>query len=85
MNYQNARQLFTLGTLLCTTAVIAPTAWSEEEEIIEEVVVTGDLNSLPGEDVKSIFGFNKSILDDIALKKLFFVRRYARRYQPVRI
>ena len=36
MNYRNARQLFTLGTLLCATAVIAPTAWSEEEEIIEE-------------------------------------------------
>jgi len=49
--------------LLCATAVFAPTAWSEEEEIIEEVVVTGDLNSLPGEDVKSIFGFNKSILE----------------------
>jgi iron complex outermembrane receptor protein len=63
MNYRNARQLFTLGTLLCATAVFAPTAWSEEEEIIEEVVVTGDLNSLPGEDVKSIFGFNKSILE----------------------
>ena len=30
---------------------------------MEEVVVTGDLNSLPGEDVKSIFGFNKSILE----------------------
>ena len=62
MNYRITRQLLTLGTLLCTTTVFAPAAWSEEE-VIEEVVVTGDLNSLPGEDVKSIFGFNKSILE----------------------
>ena len=33
-----------------------------DEDVIEEVVVTGDLNSLPGENVESIFGFNKSIL-----------------------
>ena len=62
MNYRITGQLLTLGMLLCATAVFAPTAWSEEE-VIEEVVVTGDLNSLPGEDVKSIFGFNKSILE----------------------
>ena len=34
-----------------------------DEDVIEEVVVTGDLNSLPGENVESIFGFNKSILE----------------------
>jgi len=62
MNYRITGQLLTLGMLLCATTVFAPTAWSEEE-VIEEVVVTGDLNSLPGEDVKSIFGFNKSILE----------------------
>ena len=39
-----------------------PMAYSEEEEIIEEQVVVGDLNSLPGENVDSIFGFGKSIL-----------------------
>jgi iron complex outermembrane receptor protein len=30
---------------------------------MEEVVVVGDLGSLPGENVKSIFGFNKSLLE----------------------
>ena len=34
-----------------------PMAHSEEEEIIEEQIVVGDLNSLPGESVDSIFGF----------------------------
>ncbi|MFL2519681.1 MAG: TonB-dependent siderophore receptor [Candidatus Azotimanducaceae bacterium] len=40
-----------------------PMAYSEEEEIIEEQIVVGDLNSLPGENVDSIFGFGKSILE----------------------
>ena len=30
---------------------------------IEEIVVQGDLGSLPSKDVKSIFGFDKSILE----------------------
>jgi iron complex outermembrane receptor protein len=30
---------------------------------MEEIVVKGDLGSLPGENVKSVFGFNKSILE----------------------
>ena len=34
-----------------------------EEEVMEEQVVVGDLNSLPGENVDSIFGFGKSILE----------------------
>jgi iron complex outermembrane receptor protein len=48
--------------LLSAVTAVAPVAVAEEE-VMEEVVVTGDLNSLPGEDVKSIFGFNKSILE----------------------
>ena len=40
-----------------------PMAYSEDEEIIEEQIVVGDLNSLPGENVDSIFGFGKSILE----------------------
>lgn len=62
MNYRNVRQLLSLGALLSAVAAVAPVAVAEEE-VMEEVVVTGDLNSLPGEDVKSIFGFNKSILE----------------------
>ena len=62
MNYRNVRQLLALGALLSAVTAVAPVAVAEEE-MMEEVVVTGDLNSLPGEDVKSIFGFNKSILE----------------------
>lgn len=62
MSYRNVRQLLTLGALLSAVTAVVPTAMAEEE-VMEEVVVTGDLNSLPGEDVKSIFGFNKSILE----------------------
>ena len=40
-----------------------PMAYSEEDEIIEDQIVVGDLNSLPGENVDSIFGFGKSILE----------------------
>ena len=35
----------------------------QAEEIIEEQVVVGDLNSLPGENVDSVFGFDRSILE----------------------
>jgi iron complex outermembrane receptor protein len=62
MNYRNVRQLLALSALLSAVPAVAPVAVAEEE-VMEEVVVTGDLNSLPGEDVKSIFGFNKSILE----------------------
>ena len=30
---------------------------------MEEIVVKGDLGSLPGENVQSVFGFNKSLLE----------------------
>ncbi|MCY3621335.1 MAG: TonB-dependent receptor [Gammaproteobacteria bacterium] len=35
----------------------------DEQENIEEIVVTGDLDSLPGEDIRSVFGFGKSLLE----------------------
>lgn len=48
------------------TAIIAaaPLAQAQEDEVLqmEEVVVTGSLRSLPGEDVE-IFGFGKSLLE----------------------
>ena len=62
MNYRNVRQLLALGAFLSAVTAVIPAAVAEED-VMEEVVVTGDLNSLPGEDVKSIFGFNKSILE----------------------
>lgn len=35
----------------------------DDQEDIEEIVVTGDLDSLPGDDIRSVFGFGKSLLD----------------------
>ncbi|MFT4633946.1 MAG: iron complex outermembrane receptor protein [Candidatus Pseudothioglobus sp.] len=46
-----------IATALCS--VVSPLM----AENMEEVVVVGDLGSLPGENVKSIFGFNKSLLE----------------------
>ena len=50
-------------------ALLATLAWAfgavaqeAAEEAIEEVVVVGDLGSLPDEDVQSVFGFGKSLL-----------------------
>ncbi|GIR82739.1 MAG: hypothetical protein CM15mP84_04870 [Cellvibrionales bacterium] len=40
-----------------------PLTASAQDPEMEEVVVTGTLNSLPGENVDSIFGFNKSIVE----------------------
>ncbi|MEK9823096.1 MAG: TonB-dependent receptor, partial [Gammaproteobacteria bacterium] len=42
------------------TAGLASQAGAQE---MEEIVVKGDLGSLPGENVQSVFGFNKSILE----------------------
>ncbi len=66
MNYLDLRRSLLVGALSSVIVIFAPTLVAAEvadDEVIEEVVVTGDLNSLPGEDVKSIFGFNKSILE----------------------
>ncbi|HCD28170.1 MAG TPA: TonB-dependent receptor, partial [Gammaproteobacteria bacterium] len=67
--YRN-KQWFSLRaalSLLASAVLInSSPLWAEEdenEEIIEEQVVVGDLNSLPGENVDSVFGFNKSILE----------------------
>ena len=41
-------------------------AYAESEkpdEDIEEIVVTGDLDSLPGDEIRSVFGFGKSLLE----------------------
>ena len=57
---------FTVGVvavaLLFTMAQFAY-AEESEQEFIEEIVVTGDLRSLPGENVESVFGFQKSLLE----------------------
>ncbi len=64
------------GSALWTASILifaAPWAPAEEETetngtpdtsgVIEEIVVVGDLGSLPGDDVKTVFGFGKSLLE----------------------
>ena len=41
----------------------APATVQVDDEYIEEVIVTGDLRSLPGENVDSVMGFPKSLLE----------------------
>ena len=55
-----AALLFIAVALLAGMPVAAA---EEQEEFIEEIVVTGDLRSLPGENVESVFGFEKSLLE----------------------
>ncbi len=52
--------------LACCAAVVLAAgqgAAQTSQERIEEIVVTGDLDSLPGGYVESIFGFGKSLLE----------------------
>ena len=44
-------------------AVILSAGLSSYAAEMEEIVVKGDLGSLPGKNVKSVFGFNKSVLE----------------------
>ena len=59
----------TLKTLAISIAVIlsnqtlAQEVPKEKEEEVERIQVTGSLGSLPGQDVESVFGFGKSILE----------------------
>ena len=49
-------------------AIAGSNAMAEE---MEEIVVKGDLGSLPGERVESVFGFEKSILERHALRRRY--------------
>jgi iron complex outermembrane receptor protein len=44
-------------------SVILSAGLSSYAAEMEEIVVKGDLGSLPGKNVKSVFGFNKSVLE----------------------
>ena len=53
-----------LGALSFLIGAFAPQALAQEaDEVLEEVVVVGSLRSLPTQDVGSVFGFDKSILE----------------------
>ena len=53
------RQIIFFAALAWACGAVAQAPDTEE---LEEVVVVGDLGSLPGEDVQSVFGFGKSLL-----------------------
>lgn len=48
---------------LALSAIGSQALAQEEEEVVEEIVVTGSLRSLPTEDVGSVFGFDKNLLE----------------------
>ena len=52
-----------VSAVLILTMAHRAYAEDAEEEYIEELVVTGDLRSLPGENVESVFGLEKSLLE----------------------
>lgn len=52
------------GKSLLASAILAATmANTATAEDMEEIVVKGDLGSLPGENVESVFGFEKSLME----------------------
>ena len=61
------RQLANVAVLLAAGAVVGaaaqePATARDDSAEIEELVVTADLDSLPDDDVRSLFGFYKSLL-----------------------
>ena len=50
-------------SLLASSILMAGSASLVHAQEMEEIVVKGDLGSLPGENVQSVFGFNKSLLE----------------------
>ena len=64
IKHSNVSALSRLTSLLSVSFLLCLSQTGlAEEEVMEEQVVVGDLNSLPGENVDSIFGFGKSILE----------------------
>ncbi|MDE0005005.1 MAG: TonB-dependent receptor plug domain-containing protein, partial [Rhodospirillaceae bacterium] len=57
----DTRPIALLATLLCASGASAQEPESAATPV-EEIVVVGDLGSLPDEDVQSVFGFGKSLL-----------------------
>ena len=55
-----------ISTLLILFLTLVPQAFAEEadeEQFVEEIIVTGSLNTLPTEEVGSVFGFDKNLLE----------------------
>ena len=56
-------RIWTLALAVTVDASAAETKDAETKDDIEEIVVTADLDSLPADDRRSLFGFHKSILE----------------------
>ncbi|MFK7913216.1 MAG: TonB-dependent siderophore receptor [Pseudomonadales bacterium] len=55
-----------IAVLALATALVSSFAFAAEQDtsgIVEEIVVTGELRSQPGENVESVLGFQKSLLE----------------------
>ena len=50
-------------SLFCCTALTSPAFAADEEPNPDEIVVTGSLGALPIENVGSVFGFDKTIVE----------------------
>ena len=61
LSFATFSALFAAGA----TALLSGAALAQDgdEPMMEEIVVTGELRSLPGESVESVFGFDKSLLE----------------------
>ena len=60
----NSRMVGYGALALLMSALGAPAlAQDDEDEVIDEVIVEGSLRSLPTQDVGSVFGFDKSVLE----------------------
>ena len=52
-----------ISALTLLIGTFATQALAQDDDAIEEIVVTGSLRSLPTEDVGSVFGFDKTLLE----------------------
>ena len=51
------------GAAIALGILLAPAPTLAQQNVLEEVVVRGELRSQPGEAVDSVFGFGKSLLE----------------------
>jgi iron complex outermembrane receptor protein len=63
MKFSNLLRFAATGLGALGLLVSGPQAFAQDDEEIEEIIVEGSLRSLPTEDVGSVFGFDKSLLE----------------------
>ena len=64
MTLRNTSGRWTIGWIAAMSASIAALpAAAQDDEILDEIVVEGSLRSLPTQDVGSVFGLDKTLLE----------------------